>query len=61
MDKLTFWLGLLLATYLLVAMCLVMLGQSIRPFGLLLKATTFWVIFSLAGALFIYFVLVPLL
>lgn len=61
MDRLFIWLGLLVGTYVFVAVSLVMMGQSPRPVGHLLKATTFWTIVSMAGALFVFFVLVPLL
>lgn len=61
MDRLLMWLMWLGGSYVFTAMALVMLGQSVRPVGHLLKATTFWFLFSVAGVLFIFFVLVPLL
>lgn len=42
MEQLNFWLLMLTGTYALIAICLVMLGQPIRPVSHLVKATTFW-------------------
>ena len=42
MDGLQFWLAVLVGSYVLVAVCLVMLGQPVQPVRYLLKATTFW-------------------
>lgn len=44
MERLNIWLILLVGSYFLTAMCLVTLGQPIRPVAHLVKATTFWFI-----------------
>ena len=42
MGTLNLWLGMLAGSFLMTAMCVVMLGQPIRPVSHLMKATTFW-------------------
>lgn len=49
MEQFDFWIGTLVGSYLFVAMCVVMLGQPLRPVGHLLKATTFWYVVSWLG------------
>lgn len=42
MEQLNFWLLMLTGSFGLIAMCLVMLGQPVRPVMHLVKATSFW-------------------
>ncbi len=42
MGTLNLWLGMLVGSFFLTAMCVVMLGQPIRPVAHLMKATVFW-------------------
>ncbi|MCA9867342.1 MAG: hypothetical protein KC410_12715 [Anaerolineales bacterium] len=42
METFNVWLGMLVGSFFLTAMCMVMLGQPIRPISHLMKATTFW-------------------
>lgn len=46
MDRLHMWIMWLVVSYILVGLCLVMLGQPVRPVGHLVKATTFWYLVS---------------
>lgn len=48
MEMLQVWLGILLSSYVFVAVLLVMLDQPVRPVRHLLKATTFWFLISWA-------------
>lgn len=42
MERFNVWMMLLIGSYGLTAMCLLMLGQPLRPVAHLVKATSFW-------------------
>lgn len=47
MERIAFWISLLVVSYLFKAVCILMLGQPLRPVGRLLRATTFWFVVSM--------------